>query len=261
MRRWLPVVLVLTILLVSSLPVRAEAAVNIVNTKQGSVQVTLGTVPVAKIKILVEKDNMRYFYNLNRHQESFPLQMGNGSYQVHVLEQIEGNKYKFVHSEEFAVRLPEKEMVFLNSVQNVPWEQAPQAVAKAQELTNKADLDEDKLKLIYDFIINNITYDYEKAKKLPSDYLPDPDQAFRSRKGICYDYASLFASMLRSVGVPSKLVMGNADDVTDYHAWNEVFIGGKWLIIDTTVDARLREADKPYAMIKDIKAYKTTRIY
>ena len=55
----------------------------------------------AKSKVLVEKDNTRYFYDMKRRQERFPLQMGAGTYKVHVLEHTEGNKYKFVQSEEF----------------------------------------------------------------------------------------------------------------------------------------------------------------
>ena len=39
-------------------------------------------------------------------------------------------------------------------------------------------------------------------------------------KGICFDYASLAAAMLRSQGIPTKLIFGyvSPDDV--YHAWN-----------------------------------------
>ena len=41
-----------------------------------------------------------------------------------------------------------------------------------------------------------------------------------TRKGLCFDYASLTASMLRSQGIPTKLIFGyvSPDDV--YHAWN-----------------------------------------
>ena len=39
--------------------------------------------------------------------------------------------------------------------------------------------------------------------------------------GICFDYAALMAGMLRSQGVPCKLVIGYAGDV--YHAWISVW--------------------------------------
>ena len=49
--------------------------------------------------------------------------------------------------------------------------------------------------------------------------------------------------------------MGTAEGVPDYHAWNEVYVDGEWLIIDTTVDAKLKQADKPFSMVRE-KAYR-----
>lgn len=261
MRRWLPLGLTLVILLALSPPVRAQAAVFNVDSNQGSVQVILEELRPVGLKVLVEKDNTRYFYNLNRRQERFPLQMGAGKYRVHVLEHTEGNKYKFVQSEEFDLLSAVLENSFLGSIQNIPWEEAPQVVAKARELTQQTNLAGEKLKEIYSFVIDNVRYDHKKAERLPTEYLPNPEETLLTGQGICYDYASLFASMLRSVGVPTKLVMGTAEGVPDYHAWNEVYVDGEWLIIDTTVDAKLKQVDKPFSMVKGEKAYRATRVY
>ena len=40
-------------------------------------------------------------------------------------------------------------------------------------------------------------------------------------KGICFDYAALMVGMLRSQGVPCKLVVGYAGK--EYHAWVSVW--------------------------------------
>lgn len=53
-------------------------------------------------------------------------------------------------------------------------------------------------------------------------YVPNPDSALAAGKGICYDYASLFAAMCRSQSIPARLVIGYADP-NIYHAWNEVY--------------------------------------
>ena len=45
--------------------------------------------------------------------------------------------------------------------------------------------------------------------------------------------------MLRSQGIPTKLVKGYSDNVDGYHAWNEVYINEEWITIDTTLDAVL----------------------
>ena len=172
MRRWLPLGLTLVILLALSPLVRAQAAVFNVDANQGSVQVILEELRPVGLKVLVEKDNTRYFYNLNRRQERFPLQMGAGKYRVHVLEHTEGNKYKFVQSEEFDLFSAVLENSFLGSIQNIPWEEAPQVVAKARELTQQTNLAGEKLKEIYSFVIDNVRYDHKKAERLPTEYCP-----------------------------------------------------------------------------------------
>ena len=49
--------------------------------------------------------------------------------------------------------------------------------------------------------------------------------------------------MLRSVGVPTKLVMGRKNDIKEYHAWNQVYLAdnNEWINIDTTYDAGLKK--------------------
>ena len=74
---------------------------------------------------------------------------------------------------------------------------------------------------MYDFVVKNLTYDTEKAKTVKSGYLPILDDVLESKTGICFDYASLMTGMLRSQGVPCKLVVGYAG--TAYHAWISVY--------------------------------------
>ncbi|MNV81246.1 hypothetical protein D3C71_1748990 [compost metagenome] len=61
--------------------------------------------------------------------------------------------------------------------------------------------------------------------------------------------------MLRSLNIPTKLVMGNSTYVNKYHAWNEVYLNGKWNIIDTTVDSGLKKINKKFDMIKKSSDY------
>jgi len=44
--------------------------------------------------------------------------------------------------------------------------------------------------------------------------------------GICFDFSSLLAAMLRSQDIPAKLAMGfvATSPKPTYHAWNEVYI-------------------------------------
>ena len=56
---------------------------------------------------------------------------------------------------------------------------------------------------------------------MKSGYLPDPDSTLESKTGICFDYASLAAAMLRSQEIPCKLITGYVDEI--YHAWNMIY--------------------------------------
>ena len=216
-----------------------------------------------RTKLMITKDNSSYTYNLftSNQTEAFPLQQGNGSYKVSVLENTTGNKYKIVYSEDVNLSLTNNNVLYLNSVQNIKWNSSDKAIQKAQQLTQGLTKDEDKVKAIYNYIVNNVQYDYTLAGSVATDYIPNIDNTITNKKGICYDYSSLFAAMLRSVDIPAKLVMGNTSYVTQYHAWNEVLLNGKWVTIDTTVDAGLIKNKKTVELIKSSNKYTSAKFY
>ena len=92
----------------------------------------------------------------------------------------------------------------------------------AQEQVKTATSDLDAVADIYYYVTETISYDEEKAKTVPTGYLPDLDETLTSCKGICFDYASLMAAMLRSQDIPAKLEIGYSGKV--YHAWISVYI-------------------------------------
>ena len=59
-----------------------------------------------------------------------------------------------------------------------------------------------------------------------------------TRNGVCSDYAELFTTLARSIGIACKTVGGYAlDPINGFlggHAWNEVEINGKWYGVDPT---------------------------
>lgn len=76
----------------------------------------------------------------------------------------------------------------------------------AHQLTENLETDKEKLEAIYKYVVRNISYDYEKVNTICCRYNPDADSTLEEGKGICYDYASLTAAMLRSVSIPAKFV-------------------------------------------------------
>ena len=59
---------------------------------------------------------------------------------------------------------------------------------------------------------------------------------YRDRQGICRDYAHVLISMARARGIPARFVACFAPDVSpqDFHAVAEVWLGGRWHLIDPT---------------------------
>lgn len=187
-----------------------------------------------RLKVQIKKDSLTYNYDLNNTgtNEVFPLQMGDGSYSVRTLENVAGSSYKELCSVSFPVKLSSVNAPFLNPNQYVNYTSSSQTVKKAAELCANSKTDVEKLKAVYSFMIQNIKYDYEKAATVTSGYLPNVDVILSSKKGICFDYSAVMASMLRSQGVPCKLVVGSVDAVAATHSWNEVYLQGTgWITI------------------------------
>ena len=90
----------------------------------------------------------------------------------------------------------------------------------------------DKISAIFEYVTTSIRYDYNKAKTVKSGYLPNVDEILTIRKGICFDYAAVMASMCRAQGIPTKLITGYVAPNGVYHAWNEVYTKEKgWITV------------------------------
>ena len=61
-----------------------------------------------------------------------------------------------------------------------------------------------------------------------------PAYLVRTRAGDCDDQATFVASLLESIGLPTRLVAGGPNEQTYVHVWAEVEIGGKWCACETT---------------------------
>jgi len=181
----------------------------------------------SRLKVKITFDKNSYTYNLNNEgeKEFFPLQMGNGSYKISIYQNTTGSSYKLVDSKSVELKLDDPNTVYLSSTQNVNWGVNPKTVEKAVELTKNAKTLDEKTQILWNFVIENNKYDYKKLATLPATYLPIPDTTLKEKTGICYDFSSLYAAMLRSEGIPAKLVKGYAPNyATGYHAWNEVYV-------------------------------------
>lgn len=216
-----------------------------------------------KIKVMITKGTSRYHYPLSPDGVivGFPLQMGNGDYSISVMRNVGDNRYAYVKTETVSINLSNPNIVYLNSIQTVRWTPNSAATVKNLELIGReTDLNK-RLNLSYDYVVKNVKYDYDKINNITTEYTPDPDQVLRVLSGICYDYSSLYAAMKRSEGIPIKLVKGYNKDIDVYHAWNEVYINGKWVVVDTTFDAVYYSNRVEYSFAKNASDYRKVYEY
>lgn len=167
-----------------------------------------------------------------------PLQYGSGTYQIEVLEQVEGDQYAQVFVQKYSAELDDPNAAFLVPNQRVWYTPTTKAVALSFELCAGIEDDMEKAKTLYAYVGDTINYDYILALQIVSKaitvYLPDVDATLDTRMGICFDYASLLACMLRVQGIPTQLVTGKKISTNETHAWNKVYIDGNWYLLDPT---------------------------
>ena len=250
-----------------------KAVIDYSNTKDGYVmaQFTAQTSKRTRVKVTNPVDE--YIYDITPGEWfTFPLVGGNGGYTVKVYENTSGKKNAVAASVEFQVTLTDEFAPFLRPNQYVDYESAPNAVALAEKLAgNEADPMK-KVEKIYEYVISNLTYDKQRAATVQTGYVPDLDDVLKQKKGICFDYASLMAGMLRSQGVPCKLIFGHAGEA--YHAWISVwsegsgwvnaavyFDGKAWQRMDPTFASTSNSSDKIMKYIGDGKNYHEENLF
>ncbi|MDR0851260.1 MAG: transglutaminase-like domain-containing protein [Clostridiales Family XIII bacterium] len=181
-----------------------------------------GTNPKVKVQIKAE-GNDPYTYDLVRNAgfQAFPLSMGSGTYEVGVFTNVSGDQYAQAAKQTITAEIADEFSPFLHANQYSNFTGASACVSKAQAELSGVKTDLGATERIYKYVVDNIVYDYEEAATVQSGYIPDPDLTLSTGKGICFDYASLTTAMLRSQGIPCKLVVGYAG--TAYHAWISVY--------------------------------------
>jgi transglutaminase-like putative cysteine protease len=261
MKRLLVLLIALLVLIApwQAFAAQEQIIIDTSNSMKGYISVELNNINKTH-KVLVQKGETQYFYTFtpNNKRENLPLQLGEGNYKITVYENISGTSYRSVKSLSVSADFQNDTDPFLQSVQLIKWDTTMPAIVKAAELVKGLESDEAKVAAIHNYVVSNVKYDYNKASGLTSTYIPDNNVTYATGMGICYDFSSLMAGMLRSVGIPAKLVKGYTPNATGYHAWNEVLINGKWVVIDASYDSQMKAAGSKYSMVKEAKLYNKT---
>ncbi len=264
MRRILALTVTIIVIAMTTMGVSAQEIDSIENLENGTVMVRYENESEKAIKLMVEKSGERFFYDLDEDYESIlPLQSGDGTYRICVLEQKADNRYRIALSKRIEYATKASNECFTNRSDLIDWEQTDPIYKKALELTEGLETDKEKIMAVYSFAINEFDYDYDKINHIDGSYVPDPNTMLKEKKGICYDYSSAFAAMLRINGIPTRLVKGYNNEIDVYHAWNQVYNSetGLWVTVDTTFDAYYLDNGVDFSFEKSGMNYSVDQIF
>lgn len=243
------------------------------NTQDGYVMVRFNGDTTKKLKTQIIGATTTYTYNLQPGEWAvFPLSDGNGEYKFKVFQNVSGSQYALLLAAGCDVVLKDEFAPFLRPNQYVNYSASSTVVEKAAVLTAGIDNPLEKVIVIYDFVVKTLTYDKQRAETVQSGYIPVLDSVLAERKGICFDYAALMTGMLRSQGIPCKMVFGYAGSV--YHAWINVwtedtgwidgaiyFDGGTWQYLDPTFASSANQSQEILEYIGDKSNYREKYMY
>ena len=228
-----------------------------------------------KVKLQITgPDQVTYTYDMTTGgglDEVFPLSAGAGSYLVNIYENISGNQYSLGLTATIESALEDEFLPYLYPNQYVWFTSDMKAIDMGSQLALSANSDLDVISNVYNFMISSISYDYDEAETVQSDYLPDIDEVLETKKGICIDYACLMSAMLRSQNIPTHMEVGYAG--MEYHAWISCYIdekgwvngivqfdGTSWQLMDPTFGSTTAE-DVLRNYITDDDSYIAKYIY
>lgn len=224
------------------------------HTTDGYIMVKyVGSNPKVKVRITNPQETDPYYYDVYPEYNIYPLTGGNGSYTFSAFESLGGKKYSQLYSQQVEITIKDEFTTYLYPNQFVNFNKNTKAITKGQELAKGCATDLEVVSKIYEYVIGNVTYDDDKAEQVKNGemtgYLPVVDQILETKKGICFDYSALLATMLRTQNIPTKMMIGYAklDNKNIYHAWISVYIkevgwidniiqfdGKNWSLMDPT---------------------------
>ncbi|QQE77356.1 transglutaminase domain-containing protein [Alicyclobacillus sp. SO9] len=111
----------------------------------------------------------------------------------------------------------------------------------AKKITANDKTPRSKAYALYEWEIHHVSYNWKKYYDYVNKHKWDaqtPLQTLHTGKGVCSDYALLYAEMAHSVGLKVAIVegIGGTPSENGPHAWNQVYLGKQkgWIPVDTT---------------------------
>lgn len=171
------------------------------------------------------KDTTLYLYEFDT--SDFELQDEIAGYYISKAPQVPIAKHKVI--DVFSELMARN--VEIRVVDNL-WD--TQTKELADEICADCETDAEKAQSFHNWIVDSFEYDFEAYPFIQYFYV---NKTIRTRKGLCFDFAHLFAAFCRSQNIPCHVIDGMSyTDYTDCHTWNRVFYDGTWWDVDITCD-------------------------
>ncbi len=208
--------------------------VDVANISEGYFYASLQSKSKHRMKMRVAKGDTTLSYDIKNDgsYELFPLQLGNGKYTITLYENVSGKKYSSAGKITLNVNLSSPDICFYYPNQYVNYTKSSDPVKTAAKLCDGKSR-KDAYKAITNYMSKNFVYDFLKAVNIKAGMLPDIDDSFSKKMGVCQDLSAICICMMRTQGIPAKLMIGYADK--NYHAWVEAEFDGKSYFFDPTV--------------------------
>jgi len=127
--------------------------------------------------------------------------------------------------------------------------------AQSEKIAGSTRDEYKKLLLIHDWVAENIYYDRDYFFGKSDNTYTAPEDVLENKRTVCEGYADLTKALLNAQGIPCMVVSGYAlglgttgewtdaiindqPDAASSHIWNEAYVGGRWVILDTTWDSQ-----------------------
>lgn len=216
-----------------------DALIDTSHTSDGYVGVSATSAARLKLQIVSGQASCNFDIPQDGTAIICPLSFGSGAYTFRVMQNTSGSNYVELYSTSADVALSSEFAPFVRPNVYCNYTSSSACVSKARELVKDATNQAEALEAVCTWIVDNVAYDDAKAAQLKdvTGYVPNPDETLASGTGVCFDYASLGAAMLRSQGIPTRIVTGNVSPNNIYHAWIMVYIDGTWKSAQFSVSA------------------------
>ena len=229
-----------------------KLTVDASNADQGYIMVK-GPKTKTRLKVTVEITGTKLQYDLNGEgeYEVFPLQLGRTNYTVSLWRQVEGKKYGKIGQVKVAAKMEDELSCFLYPNQYVNYKKDSPCVKEAAEICKGLETDKEKFETIRKYVVKNFQYDYIKSVTVAgsSGMLPDIEGCWKGKKGICQDLSAMACAMMRTQGIPARLVIGTLGSGTP-HAWVVAHVDGEERFFDPTAELNASNKSDSYSALR-----------